>query len=135
MVTDMTRGPELPAQISRVVAVNQMKKVNAFIGFTRLDEMDRVNDLPGRLVKLTRNGSPTWVPATEDRGEGIFLQLSLDAVEEWENTVYNTPLWTAHRAANRRNFARRFSETAGPSTQIRGSPRRDTGCCIRCPTS
>jgi len=121
MVTEMTRGPSLPDQISRVVAVNQMKKVNAFIGFTRLDEMDRVNDLPGRLVKLTRNGRPTWVPATEDRGEGIFLQLSLDAVEAWENIVYTTPLWAAHRAANRRNFARRFSETAkavNPDTRL-----------------
>jgi len=112
MVTDMPRGPELPGQISRVVAVNQMKKVNAFIGFTRLDEMDRVNDLPGRLVKLTRNGNPAWVPATEDRGEGIFLQLNLAEVETWENSIYNTALWAAHRAANRRNFQRRFSETA-----------------------
>jgi hypothetical protein len=121
MVTDMPRGPTLPARISRVVAVNQMKKVNAFIGFTRLDEMDRVNDLPGRLVKLTRSGRPAWVPATEDRGEGIFLQLSLDAVEAWENSVYTSPLWAAHRAANRRNFARRFSETAkavNPDTRL-----------------
>lgn len=121
MVTDMPRGPALPARISRVVAVNQMKKVNAFIGFTRLDEMDRVNDLPGRLVKLTRSGRPAWVPATEDRGEGIFLQLSLDAVEAWENSVYTSPLWAAHRAANRRNFARRFSETAkavDPDTRL-----------------
>ena len=91
MVTDMPRGPALPGKINRVVAVNRMKKVNAFIGFTRLDEMDRVNDLPTRLVKLTRNGKPAWVPATEDRGEGIFLQLNLDAVEEWENTIYGTP--------------------------------------------
>ena len=64
-----------------------MKKVNALLGFTRLDEMDRVNDLATRLVKLTRNGKPTWVPATEDRGEGIFLQLDLDAVEEWEQAI------------------------------------------------
>ena len=112
MVTDMPRGPALPGKINRVVAVNQMKKVNAFIGFTRLDEMDRVNDLPTRLAKLTRNGKPAWVPATEDRGEGIFLQLNLDAVEEWENTIYGSPLWAAHRAAHRRNFRRRFSETA-----------------------
>ncbi|MBB5164129.1 DUF1998 domain-containing protein [Mycobacterium sp. AZCC_0083] len=121
MVTDMARGPELPDRISRVVAVNQMKKVNAFIGFTRLDEMDRVNDLPGRLVKLTRGGKPTWVPATEDRGEGVFLQLNLDAVEAWENIVYTTPLWAAHRAASRRNFLRRFSETAkvvDPATRL-----------------
>ncbi len=45
-------------RISRVVAVNQMKKINAVLGFTRLDEMDRVNDLVSRLVKLTRNGRP-----------------------------------------------------------------------------
>jgi hypothetical protein len=74
MVTEMQRGPELNRRISRVVAVNQMKKVNALLGFTRLDEMDRVNDVISRLVKLTRNGKPTWVPATEGRGEGIFLQ-------------------------------------------------------------
>ncbi|WP_310773605.1 DUF1998 domain-containing protein [Mycobacterium sp. Z3061] len=121
MVTEMGRGSRLPGQIGRIVAVNQMKKVNAFIGFTRLDEMDRVNDLPGRLVKLNRNGRPTWVPATEDRGEGIFLQLNLDAVEAWENSLYTTALWAAHRAANRRNFARRFSETAkavDPDTRL-----------------
>ena len=75
-----------------------MKKVNAVLGFTRLDEMDRVNDLASRLVKLTRNGKPTWVPATEDRGEGIFLQLDLDAVAAWEQTILGTPLWEAHRA-------------------------------------
>lgn len=121
MVTEMQRGPELHERISRVVAVNQMKKVNAVLGFTRLDEMDRVNDVVSRLVKLTRNGKPTWVPATEDRGEGIFLQLDLDAVEAWENTICGTALWAAHRDAHRRNFYRRFSETAklvDPDTRL-----------------
>lgn len=112
MVTEMQRDADLHPKISRVVAVNQMKKVNAVLGFTRLDEMDRVNDLVSRLVKLTRNGKPTWVPATEDRGEGIFLQLDLDAVAKWEQVIFSTPLWDAHRAAHRRNFERRFSETA-----------------------
>jgi len=83
MVTEMQRGAELHSRIGRVVAVNQMKKTNAVLGFTRLDEMDRVNDLVGRLVKLTRNGKPHWVPATEDRGEGIFLQLDLETVDTW----------------------------------------------------
>lgn len=112
MVTEMQRGLELQSKINRVVAVNQMKKVNAVLGFTRLDEMDRVNDLASRLVKLTRNGKPTWLPATEDRGEGIFLQLDLDAVASWEQSVLPSALWVAHRQAHRRNFARRFSETA-----------------------
>jgi len=112
MVTEMQRGAGLHPGISRVVAVNQMKKVNAVLGFTRLDDMDRVNDLASRLVKLTRNGKPSWVPATEDRGEGIFLQLDLSAVDAWETTIRSSDLWTAHRAAHRRNFERRFSETA-----------------------
>lgn len=112
MVTEMQRHPHLHPLIDRVVAVNQMKKVNAVLGFTRLDEMDRVNDLASRLVKLTRTGCPAWVPATEDRGEGIFLQLDLPAVARWEQSIGSTPLWQAHRAAHRRNFERRFSETA-----------------------
>ncbi|MCA2266297.1 DUF1998 domain-containing protein [Mycobacterium marseillense] len=121
MVTEQQLGPELPSRISRVVAVNKMKKVNAFLGFTRLDALDRVNDVVRRLVKLTRNGKPTWIPATEDRGEGIFLQLNLSEVEAWEKTIEASPLWTAHRNAHRRNFWRRFSETAAkvdPDTRL-----------------
>lgn len=113
MVTEIKPlDPGTRAGIDRVVAVNKMKKVNAVIGFTRLDEMDRVNDLSSRLVKLTRNGKPTWVPATEDRGEGVFVQLDLEMVADWEQQILETELWEAHRAAHRRNFIRRFSETA-----------------------
>lgn len=112
MVTEMPAGAELPGQIRRVIAVNRMKKVNAVLGFTRIDEMDRVNDLASRLVKLTRDGHPTWVPATEDRGEGIFLQLDEPAVAAWETKVESTALWEAHRASHERNFIRRFSATA-----------------------
>lgn len=121
MVTEAALDPKLPNAISRVVAVNRMKKVNAVLGFTRLDEMDRVNDLTSRLVKLTRTGRPTWVPATEDRGEGVFIQLDLTAVGSWEQQILATGLWAAHRAAHRRNFARRFSETAkdiDPDTRL-----------------
>jgi hypothetical protein len=112
MVTETARGSSLHPRIARVVAVNQMKKTNAVLGFTRLDEMDRVNDLSSRLVKLTRTAKPAWVPATEDRGEGIFIQLDLKAVAEWEQTIRASAFWEAHREAHRRNFERRFSETA-----------------------
>ncbi|MFI7509064.1 DrmB family protein [Micromonospora aurantiaca] len=112
MVTEMPTAADLPKQVHRVIAVNRMKKVNAVIGFTRIDEMDRVNDLASRLVKLTRDGRPTWVPATEDRGEGIFLQLDENAVAAWEAQILPTALWRAHREAHRHNFSRRFSATA-----------------------
>ena len=123
MVTEMQRSNELDPRIVRVVGVNRMKRVNAVLGFTRLDEMDRVNDVASRLVDLTRNGKPTWVPATEDRGEGIFLQFDLDAVAKWERKIETTPLWDAHRGTHQRNFARRFSETAkivDPDTRLPG---------------
>lgn len=111
-VTEQPRGRWLPTQIHRVIAVNRMKKVNAVLGFTRIDEMDRVGDVATRLVKLTRNGHPRWVPATEDRGEGIFLQLNEDAVATWETRIEATRVWEAHRASHKRNFIRRFSATA-----------------------
>lgn len=121
MVTEKTTGAMLPGQITRVIAVNRMKKVNAVIGFTRIDEMDRVGDLATRLVKLTRTGRPAWVPAAEDRGEGVFLQLDENAVATWEAQVLRTGVWRSHRESHRRNFARRFSVTAAlidPDTRL-----------------
>ncbi len=102
----------MPSGISRILAVDRLRKVNAILGFTRIDDFDRVNDKGSRLVRLARSGKPDWVPATEDRGEGIFLQLDLDLVAEWEKKVYASDLWREYRQAHKRNFERRFSETA-----------------------
>ncbi len=97
--------------VSRVLAVDRLRKVNALLGFTRIDDFDRVDDSRTRLVPLTR-GTTAWVPATEDRGEGVFIQLDEDRVAQWEARVESSALWAAHVAAHRRNFERRYSETA-----------------------
>jgi hypothetical protein len=113
---------DLHPAITRVLAVERLRKVNALVGFTRVDAMDRVGDLPGRLAPLTRAARPEWTVATEDRGEGIFLQLDLAAVAQWEARVLATEGWRAHRDAHRRNFDRRFSETAvdvDPDTRLK----------------
>jgi hypothetical protein len=112
MLSARQRGLSLPDSVSRVLAVDKLRKVNAVVGFTRVDEMERVNDLGSRLVPLTRSGKPTWTVATEDRGEGIFLQLDEAAVARWETRTAKSNLWAAHTEAHRRNFERRFSETA-----------------------
>ena len=111
VVSPRKRGA-LPGGIDRVIAVDRLRKVNAILGFTRIDDFDRIDDTGARLVHLVRGGRPTWVPATEDRGEGIFLQFNEEAVSDWEARVLASPLWTAHRKAHRRNVERRFSETA-----------------------
>lgn len=117
--------PELPPEVGRVLAVEKLRKVNALVGFTRIDALDRVGDVPGRLVPLTRAQHPAWTVATEDYGEGIFLQLDEEKVAAWEQRVLSSELWEAHRAAHRRNFHRRFSDTAesvDPDTRLR-APR------------
>ena len=106
------RDADLRPEIVRVLAVERLRKVNALVGFTRIDDMDRAGDLPQRLAPLTRSPRPTWTVATEDRGEGIFLQLDEQAVAAWEKRIVATALWEAHREAHERNFERRFSETA-----------------------
>lgn len=111
VVSPRKRGA-LPGGIDRVIAVDRLRKVNAILGFTRIDDFDRIDDTGARLVHLVRGGRPTWVPATEDLGEGIFLQFNEEAVSDWEARVLASPLWTAHRKAHRRNVERRFSETA-----------------------
>jgi len=116
------RGGNLRPEITRVLAVEKLRKVNALIGFTRIDALDRVGDLRTRLVPLTRNRWPDWTVATEDRGEGIFLQLDEAKVASWEERVSGTSLWEDLRAAHERNFERRFSETAAdvdPDSRLR----------------
>lgn len=112
LVVSPRRLGAMASGVGRVLAVDRLRKVNAVLGFTRIDDFDRIDDTGARLVPLARGGRPTWVPATEDRGEGIFLQLDEEAVAEWEARVLASPLWAAHREAHRRNVERRFSETA-----------------------
>jgi hypothetical protein len=116
------RADGLRPEITRVLAAERLRKVNALVGFTRIDAPDRIGDVAGRLVPLTRTRWPEWTVATEDRGEGIFLQLDEAKVAAWENRILTMGLWQAHRAAHRRNFERRFSETAenvDPDTRLK----------------
>lgn len=115
-LTGLTLSPrqvsaQMPEGIARVLAVDRLRKVNALLGFTRIDEIDRISDVDDRLVALSRD-DPRWAVATEDRGEGIFVQFAEAEVSTWEERVLGSPLWTAHRDAHRRNFENRSSETA-----------------------
>lgn len=114
LVLSLKRVPRhVASDVSAVVAVDRLRKVNAFLGFTRIDELDRVGDRGARLVRVTEN-RPTWIVATEDRGEGVFLSLNEERVADWEGRVLarDDIVWPAHREAHVRNFANRLSETA-----------------------
>lgn len=72
--------------IERVVLATKLREVLAQVGFTRLEPVSA--DLQGEYdlgVKTAQLGLTTnWLPATELRGEGVFVQLSEASVQAWE---------------------------------------------------
>lgn len=73
------------SSIERVVLVHRLREVLAQVGFTRFEAAGP--DIQGELsldVKRAPLGTDaTWLPAVENRGEGIFLQLRPQAVADW----------------------------------------------------
>lgn len=70
------------------VLVQRIREVRTLLGFTRIEsnadftEATLLRD--GRMTRLCRD-SPTWLPAAEVRGEGIFLRLREDRILAWES--------------------------------------------------
>ncbi|MBK7539404.1 MAG: DUF1998 domain-containing protein [Myxococcales bacterium] len=80
------RAP-LPAGIERVVLVRKLREVRAQIGFTRLApaEANLDGDIMAGKVKTAMLGHLTdWLPAIEEHGEGLWIQLDTQALDAWE---------------------------------------------------
>lgn len=81
----------------QTVLVDRLKEVRAFIGFTRIqslgdiedsEQSDQDNHHQSRkkyLSPISRK-PPEWVPASEIRGEGIFLQFAENKIKMWEES-------------------------------------------------
>lgn len=73
------------SKLARVVLVHRLREVVTQIGFTRFEPVTRDVDysleLGVRSASLARD--VTWLPAVENRGEGIFLAFRHDAIESW----------------------------------------------------
>jgi hypothetical protein len=72
--------------VERVVLVHRLREVTAQVGFTRFDSISP--DVEGELemgvqaAALARDVN--WMPAVENKGEGIFLGFRKEAIEEWQ---------------------------------------------------
>lgn len=71
--------------VSRVVKVHRLREVVAQIGFTRFEAS--VPDVNGELElgveRAALSLNETWLPAIENRGEGVFVGIKRDSVNEW----------------------------------------------------
>ena len=76
----------LSGVLERVMLVDRLRVVRAMIGFTRVDspgEVIEIEHMPEAKVAPLGRDRPTWVPASETRGEGIFLQFKESAIQAW----------------------------------------------------
>jgi len=90
--------------IDQVVLVERLRQVQALIGFTRLEspgDFADVEEFPQeRRAPLSRK-APQWAPASEVRGEGIFIRFDEDEIARWERSEaaiqWSHEFFTAHR--------------------------------------
>lgn len=75
----------LLASVERVVLVHRLREVMALAGFTRFEPA--IADIEGELslaVKRAELARETrWVPAAENRGEGVFIAFRREALKAW----------------------------------------------------
>ena len=79
------RKTPLSDGIAAIIQVHRLREVLALTGFTRFEAV--VPDIDGEydtdVVRAELADEPTWFPAVENRGEGIFLLLDAAAVQGW----------------------------------------------------
>jgi hypothetical protein len=71
--------------LESVVLVHRLREVAALVEFTRFDpatpDIDGELEAGAQAAPLAREA--TWLPAVENRGEGVFLGFKRSAIEEW----------------------------------------------------
>ena len=84
MVTRIAAPKGLEAKFDFTVVAERLREVNALIGFTRVEPPEEAKEggAPPPRAPLA-NGKPEWIPATEVRGEGIFLRFNSQRLAEW----------------------------------------------------
>ncbi len=91
------------AYFEKVVRVERLREVRALVGFTRIDspgDYADQSDIPANMrAPLSRN-APTWVPVSEVRGEGLFLEFNRDVLMAWaeKNAEREAEFRSAHAA-------------------------------------
>ena len=71
--------------VERVVLVHRLREVIALVGFTRFEPSspDSEGELEIGVTRAPLAREVTWLPAVENRGEGIFVQFRREAIDAW----------------------------------------------------
>lgn len=71
--------------LESVLLLERLREVNALIGYTRVEAPEESADEDERppMANLCK-GRPSWIPAGEVHGEGIFIRFNEKTVSDWE---------------------------------------------------
>jgi hypothetical protein len=84
-ISEVAVPPAHRRWLERVVLAERLREVKALIGFTRIESSGELDDPTAareRRAPISRT-PPKWVPATEVRGEGLFLQFRESEIGKW----------------------------------------------------
>jgi hypothetical protein len=74
----------LSAKLSRVVRVDRLKEVVAQVGFTRFEAASpTIDELDVNVKRAELATDVAWLPAVENRGEGIVLGFRPEIIADW----------------------------------------------------
>jgi hypothetical protein len=73
------------ASIERVVLVHRLREVVAQVGFTRFESAapDTEGELDIGVQRASLAREVSWLPAFENKGEGVFLQFNKAKIQAW----------------------------------------------------
>lgn len=85
----------------KIVLVEKLREVRSLVGFTRLQssrDFDSAAKLPTKRRGQLSRKAPTWLPASETNGEGIFFQFDEASIQSWveKNESYEKELQKAY---------------------------------------
>ena len=78
--------PMLLSRVERIVLVHRLREVIAQVGFTRFEAAmpDIDGELDINVGRASLDFESKWVPAIENKGEGVFIAFKKEAIENWE---------------------------------------------------
>ncbi len=70
----------------KIVLAERLREVRALVGFTRIEspsDYDNPAAFPASQRARISRTQPTWVPASEIRGEGLFFHFKEELIQQW----------------------------------------------------
>ena len=107
------------AAIERILLIHRLREVAAQVGFTRFEAVSPKTDgeLPELEIGVERAAlglNTDWLPAVDNRGEGLFIGFRRDAIQQWlhqpaviqrhEQLLQGFKAWLAEHPKSERTF-------------------------------